>query len=203
MGDFLKALALAAGVMLAVSAGCGKSPPPPAAHSAQQPAATGAPHITQFYATAPQLARGEKELLCYGVENASAVELTPPPQELSASLTRCVEVTPAQTTSYTLTAKGAGGPAATQELTVTVGPPHVKIIDVTVSALTVKPGDLVSICYHVENARSVAIDPIRFHGPSTPRGCATDMPRKTTAYTITATGAEGSSDQEHVTVQVR
>ena len=193
---------LAAIVGAVILAGCGHPPPQSAGESTKGKAPPSAARITQFYATAPAVARGEKELLCYGVENASTVHLAPPPQELSAAISRCVEVNPTQTTTYTLTAEGAGGPPATQELTVTVGPPHVKIIDVTVSSLTVPPGGLVSLCYHVENARSVEIDPIRFHGPSTPRGCGTDTPRKTTTYVVTAIGAEGSRDQEHVTVQV-
>jgi hypothetical protein len=159
--------------------------------------------ITQFYATAPQLARGEKELLCYGVENGKTVWLSPPRQELSAALSRCVEVTPAGTTKYTLTAEGASGPPATQELTVTVGPPHVKIVDVTVSALSVKPGDLVSICVNSQHAATVEIAPLHFHAVNRAKACATDNPRKTTEYIITASGAEGSKDQEHVTVRVQ
>lgn len=182
--------------------GCGHPPPQPAGKTGGARTSPAAARITQFYATAPSLARGEKELLCYGVENATAVHLAPPPQELSAAISRCVEVNPAQTTTYSLTAQGAAGPPATQELTVTVGPPHVKIIDVTVSSLTVPPGGLVSLCYHVENAKAVEIDPIRFHGPSTPRGCGTDTPHKTTTYVVTAIGTEGSRDQERVTVQV-
>src|SRR4051812_41242586 len=68
--------------------------------------------ITQFYATAPTLPRGEKELICYGVESATAVTLMPPRQELSASPARCVEVNPTADTTYTLTAEGAGGPVS-------------------------------------------------------------------------------------------
>jgi hypothetical protein len=191
--------ALAAGAILT---GCSKTPASPPSRSAQSKATPAAARISQFYATAPTVARGEKELLCYGVENARAVRLSPPPQELSAAISRCVEVNPTQTTSYTLTAEGAEGPPATQELTVTVGPPHAKIIDVTVSALNVARGDLVSLCYHVQNAKSVTIDPIRFRGPSNPEGCGTDTPQKTTTYLVTAIGAEGSRDQERVTVTV-
>jgi len=187
-----------AGAACVMAAGCSKAPPQPSAHAAGKPAA----RITQFYASAPQLARGEKELLCYGVGNATSVHLAPPPRELSAALSRCVEVNPARTTTYTLTAEGASGPPAFQQLTVSVGPPRVKIIDVTVSALTVKPGDLVSICYHVENATSVEVAPIHFRGSSKPKGCATDTPRKTTTYEIVANGFEGSRDQEHVTISV-
>jgi hypothetical protein len=191
-------LALAA--LLAGCYGCRNSPRPPVGDSApSQPAVA---RIVQFYATAPQLARGERELLCYGTENARTVQLTPPPQELSASLARCVEVNPTQTTSYTLTAEGASGPPVTQELTVTVGPPHAKIVDVTVSALSVARGELVSLCYHVSDAASVEIEPIHFRKPLIARGCAVDNPVKTTTYVVTATGVEGSRDQEHVTVTV-
>ncbi|HTX33862.1 MAG TPA: hypothetical protein VME43_02540 [Bryobacteraceae bacterium] len=194
---------LAAIAFLIAGAGCSNPPPRPAAQSSASQSAPAAARITQFYATAPNLARGEKELLCYGVENAVSVHLAPPPQELSAALSRCVEVNPTRTTGYTLTAEGAAGPPASRELTVTVGPPHVKIIEVTVSALTVAPGDLVSLCYHIENAASVAIAPIHFHAASNPKGCGTDTPRQTTTYVVTAIGADGSRDQEQVTVKVR
>ena len=46
-------------------------------------------------------ARGEKALVCYGVENARTVWLSPPRQELSAALSRCVEVSPEADTTYT------------------------------------------------------------------------------------------------------
>ena len=202
MDGFPSAAALTAAAMLTA---CSGAPGPPAARStakSTQGQATAPARITQFYATAPALARGEKELLCYGVENARAVHLAPPAQELSAAISRCVEISPTETTRYTLTAEGAAGPPATQELAVTVGPPHVKIVDVTVSALDVARGNLVSLCYHVENAKSVSIDPIHFHGASAPKGCGTDSPQKTTTYIVTAIGAEGSRDQEHVTVTV-
>ena len=164
------------------------------------------PRITQFYATPAALARGEKALLCYGVENARTVWLSPPRQELSAALARCVEAAPSATTTYTLTAEGAGGQSATQQLTVAVGPPpqpRVHIVEVTVSALTLRRGDPVSICYHVENAVQVRIDPIRFRAGSERQGCAMDQPQQTTTYTLTAKGGGGAEDTERVTVTVK
>src|SRR5271157_1105050 len=123
-------LAAVAGALLL--AACSSSDKPAPVSNAAKTAKSPDPvRITQFYATAPQLARGERELLCYGVENGKTVWLAPPRQELSAALARCVEVTPSATTTYTLTAEGASGPPATRELTVTVGPPRVKIVDVT------------------------------------------------------------------------
>jgi type IV pilus biogenesis protein CpaD/CtpE len=159
--------------------------------------------ITQFYSTLAQVARGDTALLCYGVENATSVWLEPPRQELSAALSRCVEISPATDTTYKLTAEGVDGKAVTRDLKVSVGTAHAKIVNVNVSALEVKAGDLVSVCYTVANARAVTIEPIRFRGAGKAKGCATDQPRKTTTYTISAVGAGGEKDQERVTVKVK
>lgn len=161
------------------------------------------PRITQFYATKPRLAAGDQELLCYGVANAKTVWLSPPRQELSAALTRCVDVTPKETTAYTLTAEGEGGPPATSELTVTLGPPRAKIVEVTVSSLSVKAGDPVSLCYDVRFARSVAIAPLGFRAGPGNHGCTIVQPRKTTTYTVSATGVSGDQDEQPVTVTVK
>src|SRR5664279_1995077 len=192
-------IALAASAVLA---GC-SSPEKRAAVATVVPAAPpeGA-RITQFYSTLAQVGRGGKALVCYGVENATAVWLEPPRQELSAALARCVEVSPVADTTYKLTVEGADGKTVTGELKVAMGAALARIVNVTVSALEVKARDLVSICYTVENARAVTIDPIAFRGGSARKGCATGQPRKSTTYTISAVGAGGDKDQERVTVQV-
>jgi hypothetical protein len=159
--------------------------------------------ITQFYTTKAQVARGETALVCYGVENATAVWLEPPRRPLSVALARCLEVSPAADTTYKLTVEGADGKAVTRELKVAVGAARARIVNVTVSALAVKAGNLVSVCYTVENARAVTIDPIGFRGGSAGKGCATDQPRKSTTYTISAVGAGGEKDRERVVVQVK
>jgi hypothetical protein len=190
-----------AGILLAVAASiqiaCTSPQKPAATRQTLEPA-----RITQFYATVTQLPRGEKALLCYGVENAKSVSLSPPRQELSASLARCVEVTPSVDTTYTLTAEGAGGQSATQQLTVMVTPPLAKIINVDVSAIEIKRGETLSICYQVQNARMVRIDPVRFQA-TTPKGCTHVVPMRTTTYVVSAIGAEGDRDQERVTVKVQ
>ena len=173
------------------------APSPPAPSSAD-----GA-RITQFYTTKALASRGDTALVCYGVENATAVWLEPPRQELSAALARCVEISPLVDTTYKLTAEGIDGKTVTAELKVSVGAARARIVNVTVSALEVKARDLVSICYTVENARAVTIDPIGFRGGSAPKGCATDQPRKSTTYTVSAVGAGGDKDRERVTVKVK
>ena len=114
-----------------------------------------------------------------------------------------MEVTPKESTTYTLTAEGESGPPATSELTVTLGPPKVKIINVTVSSLSVKPGDAVSLCYDVHFAQSVTISPIGFHSGAGNHGCTMVQPRKTTTYTVSAVGPAGDKDEQPVTVKVQ
>src|ERR1035438_3202943 len=191
------ALALAGGMLM----GCSSPVQPAVTPAAAPPAET--TRITQFYTTKAEMARGETALVCYGVENATAVWLEPPRRELSAALARCVEVSPLADTTYKLTAEGADGKTVTGELKVAVGAARARIVNVNVSALEVKARDLVSICYTVENARAVTIQPIGFRGGSARKGCATDQPRKSTTYTVSAVGAGGDEDQERVTVQVK
>src|ERR1035441_1461017 len=124
-------IALAATAALA---GC-SSPEQRAAVATVVPAAPpeGA-RITQFYSTLAQVGRGEKALVCYGVENATAVWLEPPRHELSAALARCVEVSPTADTTYKLTAQGADGKTVTRGLRVKVGAPRARLVNVTASA---------------------------------------------------------------------
>jgi hypothetical protein len=185
--------------LVCVLTGCSDSPRQAAATSVTD----AGPKITQLYTTVPQLARGEKALLCYGVENARTVWLSPPRQELSAALTRCVEVTPEADTTYTLTAEGTGGKSVSRELKIAVGAGRAKIGNVTVSSLDVHAGDLVSICWEASNARTVTIEPGNYRRQGVVKGCTTDQPRKTTTYAITAFGTGEDRDQEKVTVKVR
>src|ERR1017187_401047 len=196
-------IALAATAALAGCSSPEKRAVVPAMAPAAPPEAPGGARITQFYSTLAQVGRGEKALVCYGVENATAVWLSPPRHELSAAMARCVEVSPTADTTYKLTVQGADGKAVTRELKVKVAAARARLVNVTVSALEVKAGELVSLCYTVENARAVNVDPIGFRAGSAGKGCAKDQPGKSTTYTVSAVGASGENDQETVTVQVK
>jgi hypothetical protein len=87
-----------------------------------------------------------------------------------------VEVSPTADTTYKLTVQGADGKTVTQELKVMVGAAQARLVNVTVSALEVTAGELVSLCYTVENARAVTVDPIGFRAGSAGKGCAKDQP---------------------------
>jgi len=76
--------------------------------------------ILSFYTTAGTIRRGEKTLLCYGVVSAARVRIDPGVEPLKPSLSRCVEVSPAADTSYTLTAEDDKGHSVTASLPVRV-----------------------------------------------------------------------------------
>jgi hypothetical protein len=160
--------------------------------------------ITQFYSAKPQIHRGEPALLCYGVENARAVRLDPAVAELSPALTRCFEVKPAETTSYTLTAEGSGGQKVSNNVTIVVGGLAPDIYDFSVNTMTVKRGQQVSVCFKARNATAVSGGPGKFFLKGKPSGdCLMDAPKKTTRYEITVTGSSGETVSRDVTVKVQ
>ena len=65
--------------------------------------------INSFYASPGVLKRGASADICYGVVGAKKLKLTPPVEEVWPALNRCIQVKPAKTTEYKLTAEDAGG----------------------------------------------------------------------------------------------
>src|SRR5207248_2602164 len=104
--------------------------------------------ITLFYTTAATAPKGESGLLCYGVEGTKSVWLDPPRGSYRLRCRDAWKLKPTETTSYALTAKDAGG---TQELTVAMGAPRVKIVEIRVDSLEVPRGSPLQICYVVES----------------------------------------------------
>lgn len=76
--------------------------------------------ILNFYATPGVVRRGESVQLCYGVANAKTVKLEPQPNPVWPSYSRCVDVVPDKTTTYTLTIADAAGNTKSQSLGVRV-----------------------------------------------------------------------------------
>ncbi len=76
--------------------------------------------IQSFYASPGAIHKGESMQLCYGVANAKAVKLEPQPNAVWPSYARCVNVSPAKTTEYTLTISDASGNTKSQSLLVNV-----------------------------------------------------------------------------------
>jgi hypothetical protein len=76
--------------------------------------------IQNFYAIPGVISRGETAQLCYGVSNAKSVEIVPPAGPVWPSYSRCLDVSPAKDTTYTLTAEDAGGHTQTASVTLRV-----------------------------------------------------------------------------------
>lgn len=64
--------------------------------------------------------RGESAEICYDVTNAKSVSLDPPVAEVWPSHTRCFEVSPKRTTTYTLSITDATGGTVASEVQVQV-----------------------------------------------------------------------------------
>jgi hypothetical protein len=76
--------------------------------------------VVAFYANPAVVRPGSRGLLCYGVVNAKTVSIDPPVPDVGPALSRCVEVSPSQTTMYTLTAEDANGKKATSTASILV-----------------------------------------------------------------------------------
>jgi hypothetical protein len=76
--------------------------------------------IQSFYASPGAIHKGDSVQLCYGVANAKTVKLEPQPNAVWPSYARCVSVSPAKSTTYTLTISDASGNTKTQSLQVKV-----------------------------------------------------------------------------------
>lgn len=76
--------------------------------------------ILNFYGSPATVKRGESAQLCYGVSNTKSVTLEPKADAVWPSYSRCIEVTPKKTTTYTLTATDASGNKKTASLMIKV-----------------------------------------------------------------------------------
>lgn len=76
--------------------------------------------FSTFSADSGVLRRGEHTQLCYGVVNARTVKLDPPIEAAKPTYYHCVEIAPAKTTTYTITAEDAKGNIKSQSLTIQV-----------------------------------------------------------------------------------
>jgi len=76
--------------------------------------------IQSFYASPGAIHKGDSAQLCYGVANAKSVKLEPQPNAVWPSYARCVSVSPAKNTTYTLTVSDSSGNTKTQSLEVKV-----------------------------------------------------------------------------------
>jgi hypothetical protein len=172
---------------------------------------TGSPSISSFGASATSITKGSSTTLNWGtISNVDSVEIDQGIGKLTiANKTVAASsktVTPAQTTTYTLTAR-CGTNAVTRQVAVTVNVPAApkcsgtpSIASFTSSAASMSPGQSVTLSWGaVTNADSVEIDP-GIGGVATP-GSRQVSPSQTTTYTLTAKcGSSVATRQVKITV---
>ena len=76
--------------------------------------------ILEFYASTGTILPGERAMLCYGVENAKSVRISPMLRGVYPSPNHCLEIVPEHTTHYTLLAEGYDGTVDARSLTLPV-----------------------------------------------------------------------------------
>lgn len=76
--------------------------------------------ILSFWARPAVAKRGARVLVCYGVVSAKTVRIDPHIDDITPSLSRCLEAFPKHTTEYKITAEDGEGHTATGSITVRV-----------------------------------------------------------------------------------
>jgi hypothetical protein len=163
-----------------------------------------AARIVQFYAREAEIVEGERDLVCYGVENARSVKLDPPVETVVPALVRCFFVEPKWDTSYTLFAEGSDGSRdeATFAIRVRPAPPLFRMM--AVSDKAIPAGEVVTVCYGVEHATGVVLHPIGWRLPASgSKNCVRFYPKATTDFTLVASGAAGLEARERFRVAVK
>jgi hypothetical protein len=81
---------------------------------------SGPPRILRFYASTGAASPGQQVQLCYAVENARSVKISPLFAGKYPASNYCLEVAPEHTTHFTLMAEGFDGSVAAKSITLPV-----------------------------------------------------------------------------------
>ncbi|MBI5086411.1 MAG: OmpA family protein, partial [Acidobacteria bacterium] len=142
--------------------------------------------IQKFSAVPTSIKAGGQSTLSWQVLNADEVEITGVGKVNAQS--GSAQVSPADTTTYKLTARNKGGEVS-DTVTVTVEKPTVRIISFRAAPSSIQPGDATNLIWETENADTVTIAGI---GNVQASGTTSVSPKDTTTYTLTASNKYGS-----------
>jgi outer membrane protein OmpA-like peptidoglycan-associated protein len=154
--------------------------------------------IVQFTAQPAAISSGQTTTLSWVIQNATSATITPGAGPVSAT-TGSVAVSPAATTTYTLTATGPNG-NTTQTVQVTVGTTSAQILRFSAGPSSIPTGGSSTLSWSTSGATSVSISP--GIGTVTANGSTTVSPASTTTYTLSATGSDGRTITAAVQVTV-
>ncbi len=152
--------------------------------------------ITNFNASPSSINLGQSSTLSWATSNCTYVSIS---TIGNVNLSGSQIVYPIQTTTYVLTATGANGSSVTQSKTVTVIQPNCSITNFNASPNQINLGQSSTLSWATSNCTYISISGI---GNVNPTGSQVVYPTQTTTYTLTATGSNGSSIYQTVTVTV-
>ena len=170
------------------------------ASTPQQPTSTGIqpPLVYNFWAEPSTLTRGGSTKLSWNVLGAYSIRIDPTVGIVKT--TGSVNVTPASSTTYTLTATNSGGSVrATEEVHILPPTPSGPAINwFAASPSSILAGNSARLSWSTTNAKNVTISGI---GSVAVSGTRSVAPRSTTQYILGATSTTGRF-QDAVTVEV-
>ncbi len=150
--------------------------------------------ISSFTASEMNIVAGEETTLSWNVSNAAEISLDQGIGDVQAVAS--VDVSPEETTTYTLRAEG-GGAVAVGKITVTVEQPELDIVFFDAEPGAVPSGEVATLSWETTGATEVRIDPII--GVVDPTGSVDVSPTGEQTYTFTLIATDG---EETITAQV-
>jgi hypothetical protein len=160
--------------------------------------ATPGPSIGFFTATPAAINSGGTSTLAWSVTNATSVTITGNPSA-NLGLTGSIPVNPTVTTTYTLTATNAIA-STTATVTVVVNPAKATLTSCYASPTNIMAGESATLNWISTGATAVNITP--GIGAVALTGTYAVSPTATTNYTVTATGANGTTASCNIAVTV-
>jgi len=151
--------------------------------------------INSFSANKSSIEEGETAILTWNTTNATSVTISPGVGSVAAS--GSTTVTPAATTTYTLTANGKSGNPVSSTTTITVMPRIPPTI--SMGEATIKRGQSTSLSWNAPGAIRVTISNV---GNVATSGTMQVSPNETSTYTLTATYIDGAAQSTSATVNV-
>ncbi len=165
--------------------------------------------IAEFSVNPQRITRGDTVSLCFQVQNATDVGIEPGVvrhRPIQSGERACVQDQPKATTTYTLSAfNSLGVTPPTRQATITVDEPklkHAVIGFFDASSTRIKPGESVSLCYAVADAKTITISPFQREFPNSEKNCIEDTPRRSTTYVLRATGEDGQTETRQDRVEL-
>jgi GH18 family chitinase len=158
------------------------------------------PSFVSFTATPAAITAGNSSALAWQTQKAASCTASGAWSGAKA-IAGTQTVSPAATSTYTLTCKNSTGQTSSQSATVTVAPPPV-ITSFTASPAGIASGGSSTLAWQSHNAASCAASGA-WSGTKAASGSAVVQPQATSVYVLTCSGNGAVSTPANVTVTVR